>query len=527
VIEPAPTTPKPSLGLKMALVLVGIFTALFAAVVALFTIGDTIALVVLVAVMVAAGYGLFATRAVARSILGVMLVLGVGSVAFVGWAAFTLISAFTETEGTVLPPDPSALESARQKIDDAEFTAGFRIELTEAEMTAYLLDALADNEDNPLASVVLDVVDGKDGEQGVVRFTVEFKGGGVDGEGAVSAVLESGAVQIELEKVEVGALQVPGLAKGAIEDLIDNVADLNEALLQAGADVQALEIGGDRVLVVGTTTSTDLITSDTLLSSLRDNAAAAISAATPPPERLGPGVAGALPGPGQRSVGSAPFYVALGDSLAANVGVDAAVDGFVSRLHNQLQQRDGASYGLRNFGISGETTGTLIRAGQLDAAVEFMDANDTAYVTIDIGANNLLGHIGSDDCSESLTTRACATRLRTAIDTYDDDLVLIFDAIEDAAPDATVVFMLAYNPFDLGLGTGLEMESNAVLEEFNGVARSLAEERGFRVADAYTAMAGTAAATTHMLDPTPDIHPLPIGFDILACTFVEALGQSC
>ena len=199
----------------------------------------------------------------------------------------------------------------------------------------------------------------------------------------------------------------------------------------------------------------------------------------------------------------------------------------MSRLHNQLQLRDGQDYGLRNFGISGETTGTMIRAGQLDEAIAFMEDNAVEYVTIDIGANNLLGHLGSEDCSQTLEAPACAARLQSAFELYDDDIVLILDAIIEAAPSATVIFMRAYNPFSLGLGVGLEQASDQTLDSFNDLAASLAAERSILVADAFTPMMGTTGVTTHMLDATPDIHPLPIGFDILACSFLEALGDSC
>jgi hypothetical protein len=216
----------------------------------------------------------------------------------------------------------------------------------------------------------------------------------------------------------------------------------------------------------------------------------------------------------------------MGDSLAANVGVTEAQDGYPSRLHNQLQIVDGATYGLRNFGISGETTGTMIRSGQLDEAVAFMEDTDVAYVTIDIGANNLLGHLGADVCSESLENTQCRTRIAGAFEAYDDDLITIFDAVQEAAPDATVVFMQAYNPFSLGFAgaIALEAETDRILQDFNSLAAAVAQPRGIVVADAFTPMQGTTAATTHMLDPEPDIHPLPIGFDILAAAILDALG---
>ena len=36
-------------------------------------------------------------------------------------------------------------------------------------------------------------------------------------------------------------------------------------------------------------------------------------------------------------------------------------------------------------------------------------------------------------------------------------------------------------------------------------------------------MSGTTGATTHMLDAPPDIHPVAIGYDILAVALIGAL----
>jgi lysophospholipase L1-like esterase len=216
--------------------------------------------------------------------------------------------------------------------------------------------------------------------------------------------------------------------------------------------------------------------------------------------------------------------VALGDSLAANVGVDRARDGYVSRFHSQLQVRDGAQYGLRNFGVSGETTGTLIRAGQLDEALAFMRATDVAYVTIDIGANNLLGHLGSEACSRDLDDPECRQRVDSAFAGYGPHVEVILGEIQEAVPDATIIFLTAYNPFSLGLGTTFEEDTDQTLSEFNAIAAAVAREMGVLVADGFTPMQRTAGATTHMLDPAPDIHPVPIGFDLLTGALVDALG---
>ena len=438
---------------------------------------------------------------------------------FGGFSGYQLYAALTDTSGPADPADPAALASAEAKLEAIEDDAGFRIALTEAELTAYLQDAMANESDSPIRSVALDVVDGDNGDNGELQFDITFKGGGLNGDGAVSASIDAGAVSIEIRRVSIGNLSLPGVATGAVEDIIETVLDLNKELAEAQADVQAIEIMGDQVVVVGTVAGGDMITSDDLLGALADNAASVAGAVSPPAERLGPGVVNSTTADGTS------YYVALGDSLAANVGVSQASDGYVSRFHNQLQIANSASYGLRNFGVSGETSGTLIRSGQLEAALEFLRNNDVAYVTIDIGANDLLGHIGSADCESNFASPGCQERLANVLVAYAPNLERIFNDVSDAAPDATVIFLQTYNPFSLGFGASvaLEADSDDITQQLNAVAATAANDHDIVIADGFGPMQGTTAATTHMLDASPDIHPKAIGYDILAAALVDAL----
>ncbi len=492
--------------------------AVFAGLAVLFTLGEMPALVVFLLLAGTAIAAFFVSRPILKGLLaGVIVVLAV-SVSFVGFGLFQLANALTSTDGPVDAPDPVALASAEDKVNDVRDSVAFQLELTEAEMTAYVLEGLQGVDDNPLQSVALDVVDGSEDGPGRLNFDVEFKSGGVGASGSVTVVLEQGAVQVDLADLSVGSFDLPGVAQASLEDLVERVADFNETLENTQADIQSVVLGDDRLVITGTRSSTDLLTSQTLLSGLREAAASAVNAVSPPPERLGPGTVGSTTSSGT------PVYVALGDSLAANVGVADPRDGYVSRFHNQLEQRDTTSYGLQNFGKSGETTGTMIRGGQLDQAVAFMETNLVSYVTIDIGANNLLGHLGSAACSDTLTNADCQSRLQSSFEAYEPDIALILEAIQDAAPDATVIFLTAYNPFSLGLGTAFEAATDSTLADFNAVAAGVARDLGVLVADGQAPMQHTTAATTHMLDANPDIHPVPIGFDILGGALLDALS---
>lgn len=521
-MHPTPRTPQrsePHPGARTAAVVFGLVGSLLgAAVVLLRTSSDLAAIVTGVGLFTLAAYAaIWAPRAMSRGIAALLAAFAIGAASWLGVQALAFYRAFSYTAGPADPADPVSLDAAESKIDAVERDGAFRIELTEDELEAVIQNGLSTSE-SPLARVAIDIVDAD--PQGILEFHGEFKNGDLEMTGAMTARLVAGAVQVELVDLDVGSLTVPSLAAGAIEDLVESLADLNTVLAENRADVQSIVIGADRILVTGTQGGGEVLTSGTLLTALEAQATAAATVVAPPPEILGWGIVD-----GMHSAGS-EYYVALGDSLAANVGASSARQGYVSRVHRQLESMDEASYGLHNFGVSGETSGTMIRSGQLDDAIAFIETHPVTYITIDIGANDLLGHLGSSDCAESLEAPPCVERIDSTFTTYRANLDEIFTRLREAAPDATIIFLNAYNPFSLGFGATIafEAESDAIVAAFNDIAAGLAAQYEILVADGYTPMRGTTAATTHMIDDPPDIHPLAIGYEVLAIAILETLG---
>jgi lysophospholipase L1-like esterase len=188
-----------------------------------------------------------------------------------------------------------------------------------------------------------------------------------------------------------------------------------------------------------------------------------------------------------------------------------------------LEQRDGRSYGLLNLGVPGETSGSLLGGGQLDEALAFLAENRVAYITVDVGANDLLGHLTSPECRADLGAAGCRERLDGALDAYEENLPELFAALRRAAPQATIVFLKAYNPFSLGTGIAFEEETGFTLDRLNDLAEAAAGPEGILVADGFSPMEGTAAYTTLMLASPPDIHPNALGHDVLAQAVLAAL----
>ena len=417
--------------------------------------------------------------------------------------------------------DAGALSAAQEQLDAATAETSFRLDLHEDEVTAVLQDALGETE-QPLRSITVDIVDGPTPTEGTLEFTAQFKSGGEEATGSLGVSLAGGLVQVEVRSMELGSLNLPGFARSAMGDYVDqlleSVEEINTLLAEAEVDVQAITIGDDRLVVTGVQRGRAEITATSLLTDLAAAAAAVGPSGEPPAEVLGPGMVNDTFSEGT------VYYLALGDSLAANVGAPSAQDGYVSRVHHWLEERDGRRYGLLNLGVPGETSGSFLTGGQLDEALDFLAANRVAYITVDIGANDLLGHLTSPECSADLGAAACEARLDGALAAYEENLPEIFAALREAAPEATIVFLTAYNPFSLGTGIAFEEDTGRTLDELNDVAAAAAGPAGILVADGFTPMQGLAAYTTLMLDSPPDIHPNALGHDVLAQAVVAALG---
>lgn len=502
----------PSAGM---LVVLGLFAAL--------TVGGLLLLLAAPGPAVATGLvlllaGVVAQRseAAARRGIGMLLLVSVlGAGAYGSLLAIELAVALTASDGEGDPADADSLARAEEKIDRLDADSSFRLELTEAELQAVVQDGIAAEPDIPIRRLELDLR----GATREVAFVAHFKSGDVTATGRARISAAAGGIDLDLGPVDLGSVQVPGVASGAVESLLDAVTDLNAALAEQRASVQDLQVHDDRVIVTGTRATMEVLTNEALLGAIRAQAAGALDGVTAPPERLGPGDVDALEAPGS------PMVLALGDSLAANVGVEAPRDGYVSRFHAAVQRRDDASYGLLNLAVGGETSGTLLSSGQIAAAEAALLTRPAAYVTLDIGANDLLGHLDSTDCAQDLRASACRARVDTSLTAFADNIAVILDRLA-AATEAPVVVLQVYDPFSLGLAPSeQEATSSAYVQMLNGVLADAAHSRGMLVADGFTPLQGTAAATTHMLDPDPDVHPNSSGHDALAAALLDAVSS--
>lgn len=154
-----------------------------------------------------------------------------------------------------------------------------------------------------------------------------------------------------------------------------------------------------------------------------------------------------------------PVYVSLGDSLSVGFqpGQGRTDDGYVDDLWRRAQ-RAIPSLRLRKFGCPGETSRGMISGvgsactyaagSQLDAVVAYLEnhAGDVAFITIDIGVNDMLDRCF--DFATGVLNRRCVFEMRPRLR---HRLIHIVRELRTAVgPGVPILGMTYYNPF-LGL----------------------------------------------------------------------------
>jgi lysophospholipase L1-like esterase len=175
------------------------------------------------------------------------------------------------------------------------------------------------------------------------------------------------------------------------------------------------------------------------------------------------------------------YYLALGDSLAAGVG-SPDEKGYVADLYkkeSKKEEKKAKDLVLENLSCSGATTESMIdgpgcdyaTGTQLGDAEAFLEAHpgQTAFVTIDIGANDV------DGCTSGTTIdETCVTN---GLDAVSSNLPVILSGLESAGGTTPIVGMSYYDPFLaawlLGSsGETLAEQSVVLLDDLNTILSS-------------------------------------------------------
>jgi len=251
--------------------------------------------------------------------------------------------------------------------------------------------------------------------------------------------------------------------------------------------------------------------------------------------------------------GSGPtYYLALGDSLAQGVqwsptGDILTTQGYADDLFAQFSKSI-PGLTLEKLGCPGETTTSMIHGGicpnypsQLEAAVSFLQTHQVAFVTLDIGANDV------DSCVNSTTIdTAC---VQAGLTSVGSNLPWILRELRSAAGPHTPIFaMNYYDPFLAawalgGNGPTLALQTLEAATEFNLLLEAIYTAFGVHVADVAQAFKTynflpvpgedvpvnvfLVLSWTWMTAPPPfgpDIHPNAAGYAAIAAAFAKTIA---
>ncbi len=457
---------------------------------------------------------LLSLKWIAGIVFVAVLVVGAGAVYVAAVGGVNIPGVSDALRVDVEPPSPEVIARADQVEEDIkeaiEDNSAFFLELTDQNLTDLLQSELSS--DDRIHNLNVEI------REDDVKVSGELAGRvGVGFSGVIGVVLELGQVQLDLKSVNLSALPTPGFVKDEIQPFIDEVLDINERLRESGAtQIQAVNLNPGVLQIIGVQADGATV-GDNLIASLRDAVPSPGSPVPPGSDIVGPGRTGNEDG--------SPLYLALGDSLAANVGVNDPTLGYVSRFHSYLENERNETLGLRNLGISGESTISILSSGQLAQAISLLNSQNVAVLTIDLGANDVLAHVGSDDClqgEQGPRGAACQARIDAAMEAFVPNFRDILAQLKQGlGANAEFYVMTVYNPFDMGIGLPLEDFTSGIVDELNQLIRQEADSVGAVVADPFPLMADNAAAWTNMLSDS-DIHPNADGFQALAFSLAEA-----
>lgn len=239
-------------------------------------------------------------------------------------------------------------------------------------------------------------------------------------------------------------------------------------------------------------------------------------------------------------VGPKHYYLALGDSLAFGFQPDLNFDhGYSDYFAANLAHYGDSHYA--NMACPGETSTTMINGdcpypflrkypylgSQLTAAVKFIQrhAGEVSPVTLDIGANDVLGNINTSNCTINVDGFNAAL---AAVDTNLTQTILpeIHNAlVVNGQVTGDFVMMNYYDPYQ-----NICPNTVPYAEELNQHLANDASGFGVTIVDVFTAFGGATTPNKHICSYTwmcsifQDIHGTDRGYSVMATTFENGVG---
>ncbi len=243
------------------------------------------------------------------------------------------------------------------------------------------------------------------------------------------------------------------------------------------------------------------------------------------------------------------YYVAIGDSLAfgySNAKFNANYPtenpavyntGYVDVFGSYLRTLKSSNV-VKNFGCPGETSSSLLNGGcgyhyafslhenypasqsQLDAAKAFIaqDPTDVSPITLNIGANDLLGTINNVCHQDPVCIQQQAPAVIAAVA---GNTATALGQLKAIAPAAKYMVMGLYNPLFTIPG------SDPLTVYYNSVIRNVATAYGATFVDPFPTINGnepTSVCTQIRICAEGDIHPFDSGYTAIGNLFSAASG---
>lgn len=417
-------------------------------------------------------------------------------------------------------PEPAVVDTAeRDRLvelfdEDLADDGSFDITLTQDEVNRVIAAEIAGTPE--ISRLLLDLHPNTVNINGFLRGRTE-----VPFTGELTISVTDGQVEFSVTSISLGIVPVPGVATEAISDFVNEVADFNDALSKTDVTISLLQVAEASVRVVGNgqidvPTEAEIVEKEVLRADL------------PQPRERAERPPTVTPPAGSWA------YMALGDSLSFGEGSTGPNANFAVGFANYLDATYATTFGFQNFGISGESTDSMINGGnrQLDRAIERIqeltrdgDPDTTVHViTLSMGANDIFPVLQGVECSADPSSDACKSLLDAAVATFGDNIEVILRRLREAAgPDTHILLMTYYNPFNFGTGLIFEDVSDLTVDDLNQQIRTAAGQHAVTIAEANNLYTGLAAALTHILEG--DIHPNDDGYGVLLRAFQDAYEQ--
>lgn len=210
-------------------------------------------------------------------------------------------------------------------------------------------------------------------------------------------------------------------------------------------------------------------------------------------------------------------YVALGNSLAAGfLNSQEIGDGYPVYIAQGIEEETLYQVDLINYGVGGFTTVHLLE--QIQRADVQQDLSEADFITIDIGANDILWEIGTDfDLTDPEELQRIVQAVSEAMIAIQTNVGEILTQIQQLNPDAPIFFMGYYNALPYLEG---QDAIQLMIATFNNTLQNASEKHGAIFVPTYDAFVGKY----DMYMPNPnDIHPTKEGYEAIASLFLEKI----